>query len=310
MKKYIKRNFNKKKRKTIKLSGGEDDNDILPRIVYKPISYAELRDSIIQLQSIYENNDSNYWNIWPKGKLEDWDVSNITDMSRLFSNFTTFNEPINSWDVSNVTNMEGMFKWCIKFNQPLDNWNVNNVTHMDNMFYRCKKFNQPLHNWNIRNVITMSYMFVGCENFNQPSIINSWNLRNTNNANINGMFIGTPMENVLIVPTVPPRGVSLQNIEDVNKISNDSLINFDEEKRNCSICNETVDDDAVQTQKCKNIFHNKCLSQWCVNKSNCPCPMCRKSLVFKSSTISGGRKRKSVKKIIRRNGKKTIKTIK
>ena len=37
-----------------------------------------------------------------------WDVSNVTDMSSMFS-MLTFNQDIGSWDVSNVTNMTYMF---------------------------------------------------------------------------------------------------------------------------------------------------------------------------------------------------------
>jgi surface protein len=54
-----------------------------------------------------------------------WDVSNVTDMSRLFDGLTrnerlAFNEPLNQWDVSNVTTMKEMFKGCYVFNQPLN----------------------------------------------------------------------------------------------------------------------------------------------------------------------------------------------
>ena len=44
------------------------------------------------------------------GEMNTWDVSNITDMTELFKDKTTFNENISSWDVSNVTNMSAMFR--------------------------------------------------------------------------------------------------------------------------------------------------------------------------------------------------------
>jgi len=34
--------------------------------------------------------------------IGDWDVSNVTDMYRMFSNATSFNQDIGDWDVSNV----------------------------------------------------------------------------------------------------------------------------------------------------------------------------------------------------------------
>ena len=67
--------------------------------------------------------------------IGDWDVSNVTDMSKLFSDMELLNESLNNWNVSNVTNMSLMFTRCTSFNQPLDKWNVSNVTNMDGMFF-------------------------------------------------------------------------------------------------------------------------------------------------------------------------------
>ena len=41
------------------------------------------------------------------GKINDWDVSNVTNMSSLFhvSGADSFNQPLNNWNVSKVTNM-------------------------------------------------------------------------------------------------------------------------------------------------------------------------------------------------------------
>ena len=39
----------------------------------------------------------------------------------------SFNQPLNEWNVSNVTNVEGMFLGARSFNQPLNEWNVSNV---------------------------------------------------------------------------------------------------------------------------------------------------------------------------------------
>ena len=45
------------------------------------------------------------------------DVSNVTEMSSMFSDIEAFNQDINSWDVSNVTNMVGMFIGAEFYNQ-------------------------------------------------------------------------------------------------------------------------------------------------------------------------------------------------
>ena len=59
------------------------------------------------------------------GKINDWNVSKeVTDMSGMFKDAESFNEPLNNWNVSNdVIDMEGMF-YNTSFNQPLNNWNV------------------------------------------------------------------------------------------------------------------------------------------------------------------------------------------
>ncbi|WP_096022420.1 DarT ssDNA thymidine ADP-ribosyltransferase family protein [Campylobacter lanienae] len=71
--------------------------------------------------------------------LGDIDTSAITDMSELFAwswrgNFSG----IENWDVSNVTNMNSMFSGCENFNQPLNNWDVSSVTDTSWMFNCCK----------------------------------------------------------------------------------------------------------------------------------------------------------------------------
>ena len=145
-------------------------------------SKEELRDAI---EEYMESDD-----VSDKYAIGDWDVSNVTDMSGLFSGIEGFNEPIGDWDVSNVTNMTRMFFRVESFNQPIGNWNVSNVTNMSRMFFRVESFNQPIGNWNVSNVTNMSRMFFGAKSFNQP--INHWNghWNVSNVTNMSGMFFG------------------------------------------------------------------------------------------------------------------------
>ena len=111
--------------------------------------------------------------------IGEWDVSRVTDMSRLFMLERNFNEDISQWDVSNVINMELMFDGAASFNQPIGNWNVSNVTNMMEMFAGAKAFNQPIGEWNVSNVTNMAGMFFFAKSFNQP--IGEWNVSNVTN---------------------------------------------------------------------------------------------------------------------------------
>ena len=108
------------------------------------------------------------------GNISNWDVSKVTDMSRVFFKATNFDSNINNWDVSNVTDMGGMFYHASAFNQDIGTWDVSNVTNMVFMFQSATNFNQPLNGWDVSNVTNMIYMFTSATNFNQP--LNGWDV--------------------------------------------------------------------------------------------------------------------------------------
>ncbi len=107
------------------------------------------------------------------GSMNGWDTSSVTDMSAMFYDASSFNQPIEGWDMSSVTTMSHMFAEASSFNQPLENWDVSNVVIMDSMFYNASSFNQPIEGWNTSNVTNMREMFSYATIFNQP--LNSWN---------------------------------------------------------------------------------------------------------------------------------------
>ncbi|MEI0487176.1 BspA family leucine-rich repeat surface protein [Brachyspira intermedia] len=116
--------------------------------------------------------------------IEDWDVSNVEDMSYMFAHMSydsfenrskaKFNHNLNNWNVSKVKHMSFMFYYCQDFNQPLDKWDVSNVQDTFRMFDNCKKFNQPLDKWDVSKVTTMRAMFNYAKAFNQD--ISNWNV--------------------------------------------------------------------------------------------------------------------------------------
>ena len=109
----------------------------------------------------------------PPGQTEPVPWTNIittlmTDMSNLFMNKTTFNEPINTWDTGAVTTMAAMFSGATAFNRPIRKWNTIAVTDMASMFSSASAFNQLIDEWNTVAVTTMASVFSGATAFNQP----------------------------------------------------------------------------------------------------------------------------------------------
>ena len=118
--------------------------------------------------------------------IENWDVSNVTNMSGMFEGVKSFNQPLSSWDVSRVKNMSYMFANATKFNQDISNWNVSNVTDMSWMFAGAESFNQPLNKWNVSKVTKMYRMFYNAKSFNQS--LDNWNI--SSSTDISGMMRG------------------------------------------------------------------------------------------------------------------------
>lgn len=125
-------------------------------------------------------------------KLWEIDTSKITDMHNLFyqserKDFTG----IEDWNVSNVKDMSHMFEYAVRFNQDIGSWNTENVKDMNRMFLKTVNFNQDISRWNVSNVENMAYMFCHAVNFNQN--LNNWNTFNV--KNIEDMFKDTLLEN-------------------------------------------------------------------------------------------------------------------
>ncbi|MCL6296734.1 BspA family leucine-rich repeat surface protein, partial [Gaetbulibacter sp. 2012CJ34-3] len=121
------------------------------------------------------------------GAINNWDVSKITNMKRVFQG-TLFNSPINNWEVSAVTTMSNMFE-NTPFNQPLDNWDTSSVNDFFNMFKKNGSFNQNISSWNTELVTTMESMFNSATSFNQD--ISSWDISNV--IAMDDMFLGATL---------------------------------------------------------------------------------------------------------------------
>ena len=149
----------------------------------KPVTNENIRGLLQKHKSsviTYRNEEfENY------GFIEEWDTSQITDMSLLFNDYTTFNLDISKWDVSHVTNMSQMFKGLTNFDQDISGWDVSKVNDMSEMFKEATSFNQDISGWDVSKVNDMSEMFKEATNFNQE--LRYWNL--PSNVNLNQMFL-------------------------------------------------------------------------------------------------------------------------
>jgi surface protein len=62
------------------------------------------------------------------GAIEDWNMSQVTNLAYVFSDFDNFNANISSWDVSNVNTLKYTFYNAYNFNSNISNWNTAAVT--------------------------------------------------------------------------------------------------------------------------------------------------------------------------------------
>ena len=109
-----------------------------------------------------------------------WDVSNITNMSKLLSplhdsRLKDFNEDISAWDVKNVTDMTAMFKSCSNFNRDLSGWDISNVKYAALMFQNATSFNSDLTGWAVDNMVNMYSMFENASSFDTKNT-DYWNI--------------------------------------------------------------------------------------------------------------------------------------
>jgi len=180
-----------------------------------------------------------------------WDVSNVTDMSNMFHKAEKFNQDIGSWDVSNVINMSEMFLWAESFNKDIGSWDVSNVNNMSGMFESAKKFNQDIGNWDVSNVHNMTDMFFSAVKFNQD--IGNWDVSNV--TDMSNMFNSTEKFN--------------QDIGnwDVSKVNNMRGMFANTEKFNKDIGNWDVSNvtDMEMMFKNANSF-NQDINKWNVDK--------------------------------------------
>ena len=122
-------------------------------------------------------------------KISNWNVSNVTNMSRMFDGANIPNLDISKWDVSKVENMSYMFyMFRSSPNFDISEWNVSNVKNMSGMFAHSNIM-PDISNWDVSNVTDMANMFapsaIDCD-------ISKWNVQSL--RNFENMFNSSRMK--------------------------------------------------------------------------------------------------------------------
>ena len=183
---------------TLRPTTKEELKDIIEHELDKQGPDADLNfidvSGITDMSNLFVNMDKNISNLIKSSmnirniKIDQWDVSNVKDMSMMFYGCENFNCDLSKWDVSNVYNMRNMFEECSKFNSDLSKWDVSNVTSGSKMFFGCSNFNCDLSSWDVSNMTHMSFMFCNCNKF-AGNGLDKWGTRVYNVEYLSGMFM-------------------------------------------------------------------------------------------------------------------------
>ncbi|MDO4792846.1 MAG: BspA family leucine-rich repeat surface protein [Filifactor alocis] len=95
----------------------------------------------------------------------DLNVSNVTNMNRMFFAIDKADPDVSRWNVSKVTDMSYMFAFSQKANPNVSAWDVSEVTDMSYTFGYVEKANPDVSAWDVSKVINMDFMFYSADEF-------------------------------------------------------------------------------------------------------------------------------------------------
>lgn len=119
--------------------------------------------------------------------LENFNTSNVTDMSYMFSGcYSLKSLDLSSINTSNVTDMSDLFKGCLSLTDlDLSTFNTSNVTSFYEMFIECSSLKSlDVDNFNTENANNFQEMFANCSSlitldlsgFNTANATNMWGM--------------------------------------------------------------------------------------------------------------------------------------
>ena len=117
--------------------------------------------------------------------LENLDVSNVKNMTRMFSRLESIiSLNLTGWNTNKVETMSGLFYGCRASNYiGIEHWDTSNVVAMDQMFYQSYVTQLHLPNWNVSKVKTMAGMFNHASNLTS-FLAPDWDTRSLENISL------------------------------------------------------------------------------------------------------------------------------
>jgi surface protein len=146
---------------------------------------------VTNMSGMFKIDTEKYTSSLTELDVSSWNVSNVKDMSNMFSGTSSLtNLDVSSWNVSNVKDMSNMFSGTSSLtNLDVSSWNVSNVKDMSNMFSGTSSLtNLDVSSWNVSNVKDMSNMFSGTSSLTNLDVSN-WDVSSV--TNMSGMFAVT-----------------------------------------------------------------------------------------------------------------------
>lgn len=110
--------------------------------------------------------------------LNDWDTSNITDMSGVFYGCYKVKPIVTNWNTSKVTRMAGMFLQAYEAEPDVSKWDTSKVESMQGMFSNAKSAKPDVSKWDTSKLVDIAFMFDGAESAD-PDVSN-WIINNNN----------------------------------------------------------------------------------------------------------------------------------
>ncbi len=141
---------------------------------------------VTELSRMFENC-TNFEDL--KDRMGSWDVSTIESIDSMFSGCSIFNEDIGAWTFTNLLTTEATFQKAVTFNQNISSWNMATVIDMENMFTGATTFNQDVSSWNFSQVQDIEDLFSGASSFDQD--LSSWDISSV--TSMTGLFTGTAL---------------------------------------------------------------------------------------------------------------------